>query len=199
MIVGEDRCAGFLRVLDPTDTSTGGGTASAIAGSMAAAIAAKVARLSLNGAGTEANAYYEPIAEEGAALAEALRAAGDEDASAFAAVMAAYRLPKVTDGEKAARTEAIRAGMAHATRVPLRNAELCSDVQDLLVRLEGRSNPRALSDLQSAVQLAQAGLRGCLANVEINLPNVRNESAAAEIGSRVEALLARQSAARGQG
>ena len=184
----DEATATFLRVLDPADTSTGGGSASAIAGGMAAALVALVARLSLNNAGDEPNAYYEAIIEEGTVLSQALLAGAGEDASSFAAVMAAYRLPKATDDEQAARTAAIRAAMAHATRVPLRNAELCAGVLALAVRLEGRSNPRALSDLQAAGHLARAGLLGCLANVALNLPGVKDEAAAIEIRARVARL-----------
>lgn len=178
----------FLRVLDPADTSTGGGSASAIAGGMAAALIALVARLSLNGAGGEPDAYYLAIAEQGAALSQALLAGADEDAGSFTEVMAAYRLPKATDDEKAARTAAIRSAMTYATRVPLHNAELCAEVLSLAARLEGRSNPRALSDLQAAGHLARAGLLGCLANVAINLPGVKDEAAAIEIRARVARL-----------
>ena len=184
----DGRTATFLRVLDPADNSTGGGSASAIAGSMAAALTAMVARLSMNGAGGEADDYYLPIVEAGTELMRTLMAGGTEDAQSFDAVMAAYRLPKTTDAEKTTRNEAIWAAMAHATRVPLRNAELCAEALALAAQLAGRSNPRALSDLQSAGYLARAGLLGCLANVDINLPGVKDETAAAEIRARAEAL-----------
>ena len=183
-----ERTATFLRVLDPADNSTGGGSASAIAGSMAAALAAMVARLSMNGAGGEADDYYLPIVRTGTELMRILMAGGTEDAQSFDEVMAAYRLPKATDAEKTTRSAAIRAAMAHATRVPLRNAELCAEALALVAQLAGRSNPRALSDLQSAGYLARAGLLGCLANVDINLPGVKDETAAAEIRARAEAL-----------
>jgi formiminotetrahydrofolate cyclodeaminase len=189
--VSDERTAAFLQVLDPADNSTGGGTASAIAGAMAAALVAMVARLSSDRASGEPGEYYAEIASEGGALAVELRAGGDEDARAFGAVMAAYRLPKRSDEERAARSGAIRTAMAHATRVPLRNAELCAAVADLVARLEGRANPRALSDLQSAAYLAEAGLQGCLANVDINLPAMKDEAAAADIRARVDVLRAR--------
>lgn len=182
--MSSDPATTFLRVLDPADNSTGGGSASAIAGGMAAALVAMVARLSVNGAGGDPDAYYAAIAEEGAALSQALLAGADADAGSFAAVMAAYRLPKATDDEKAARGAAIRAAMTYATRVPLHNAELCADALALAGRLEGRSNPRALSDLQAAGHLARAGLLGCLANVEINLPGVKDPIAYEEIQIR---------------
>jgi methenyltetrahydrofolate cyclohydrolase len=186
----EQRTTALMRVLDPTDNSTGGGSASAIAGSMAAALAAMVARLSSPAAGGETEATYAAIAQGGAALSEGLLAGADEDAQSFDAVMTAYRLPKGTDAEKATRRAAIQAAIIHATRVPLQNAQRCAAVQTLVSQLEGHSNPRALSDLQSAGYLARAGLLGCLANVDINLPGVKDETIAAEIRDRAAALRA---------
>jgi formiminotetrahydrofolate cyclodeaminase len=180
--------ATFLRVIDSTDNSTGGGSASAIAGSMAAALAAMVARLSSPAAGGESEATYDEIAQAGTVLSQALLAGAHEDAASFDAVVAAYRLPKETAEEKEARRAAIQEAMIHATRVPLDNAERCTAVQSLVARLEGRSNPRALSDLQSAGHLARAGLLGCLANVDINLPGIKDAAAAAEIRKRADAL-----------
>lgn len=182
------KTAAFLRVLDPADNSTGGGSASAIAGAMAAALAAMVARLSSPTAGGEPEATYVEIAQAGEALSQALIAGAEEDAASFDGVMAAYRLPKQTTEEIEARRAAIQAAMIHATRVPLSNAQRCGAVQALVKQLEGRSNPRALSDLQSAGYLATAGLMGCLANVDINLPGVKDEAAAAEIRGRAAAL-----------
>lgn len=186
--MSDESSGAFRRVLDPEDNSTGGGAASALAGAMAAALTAMVARLSLAGAGPEADEYYIPVVEDGVRLAEDLRTGAEEDAAAFDAVMAAYQLPKATEEQKAQRTPAIRAAMQHATEVPLRNAEHCLAVLRLVAKLEGRSNPRALSDLQSASYLAAAALRGCLANVDINLPSVKDEKVAAPIRSRAEAL-----------
>ena len=78
--------------------------------------------------------------------------------------------------------------MLHATRVPLRNAEACAEVLALVAKLEGRSNPRAASDLQCAGYLALAGLQGCLANVAINLPGIKDAAAADEIRAQVGRL-----------
>ena len=155
---------------------------------MAAALVAMVARLSLPPAGPEPEATYLEIIDRCAELADALIAGGDEDTQAFAAVMAAYRMPKSTDVEKQARSPAIQAALAHATRVPLRNAELCAGVLAQVARLEGRSNRNAASDLQCAAYLARAGLQGCLANVEINLPGIKDPGVTAEIRARAQTL-----------
>ena len=177
----DDQIAAFLRVLDPADTSTGGGTASAIAGAMAAALVAMVSRLSAGPDAAEPVAYYKDIAQAGNALAAALLEGADEDTQAFASVKVAYRLPKWTEVEVAARRAAIQSGMINAAHVPLRNAQRCAQVSSLVGRLEGRANPRVTSDLQCAAYLARAGLQGCLANVDINLPSIKDPVAAEEI------------------
>ena len=184
-----DRTSAFLRVLDPADNATGGGSASAISGAMAAALAAMVARLSSNRAGGEPDAVYREIATRGSELADALLAGADEDARSFDAVMAAYGLPKGSVEEKLWRSAAIQTAMSHATRAPLHNAELCAEVLGLVARLEGRSNPRTLSDLRSAGYLARAGLLGCLANVEINLPGIKDAAVARDFWARAERLV----------
>lgn len=188
--ITEGQMAAFRRVLDPLDNSTGGGTASAVAGAMAAALVAMVARLSVGANAVEGEAFYQGIAQAAGELREALLAGAEEDALSFDAVMAAFRLPKGTDSEKEARRAAIQEATIYATRVPLHNAEHCAAILALAARLEGRSNPRALSDLQSAGYLARAGLQGCLANVDINLPGVKDEGVAGEIRSRASALSA---------
>jgi formiminotetrahydrofolate cyclodeaminase len=182
--------APFLKVLDPADNSTGGGTASAVAGSMAAALVAMVARLSLGRPGSDPGADYGPIAEQGQALAQALLAGGRKDADAFEAVRAAYRLPKANPEQKVARSLAIQAATAKAARVPLENAQRCRRVLGLAAQLEGRSNPNAASDLECARHLARAGLLGCAANVRINLAALKDPAIVTELAAQVEELLA---------
>jgi formiminotetrahydrofolate cyclodeaminase len=185
-----DRPSAFERVLDPADNSTGGGSASAIAGAMAAALVGMVARLSVGrDAGLPDDAYGD-IAAQAAALSGALLTGAEVDAGAFDAVVAGYRMPRGTDEEKSARSRAIQAALAHATRVPLENAEMCAAVLALARQLEGRSNPSAASDLISASHLARAGLAGCLANVEINLPSLKDPAVAAALRARAGALAA---------
>lgn len=171
-----DTITAFLQVLDPSDNSTGGGTASALAAAMAAALAAMVARLSTGKGQATPDTFYQDLSAAGEELAGELATGGARDAAAFAVVMEAYRLPKDTAEQVAERAAAIQAAMINAARVPLDNAGLCSRVLALTGLLEGRSNPNAQSDLQCAVYLARAGLAGCLANVAINLPAIEDNA-----------------------
>jgi formiminotetrahydrofolate cyclodeaminase len=180
----------FLRVLDPADNSTGGGTASAVAGAMAAALVAMVARLSIDKDGLEPEAFYRKLGPEAEALSAELLDGGREDSDAFAAVLVAYRLPKHTDEQKTLRRQAIQRATVKAARVPLANMELCWRVLELAMQLRGRSNPNAASDVECALHLARAGLLGCADNVEINLPAIKDLQVAAGLAERARSLKA---------
>ena len=84
----------FLRVLDATDNSTGGGTASSVAGAMAAGLAAMVARLSMDKKNLAPTQTYQSIAAEAEILSAELFNGGQEDAAAFDRVTRAYKMPK---------------------------------------------------------------------------------------------------------
>jgi formiminotetrahydrofolate cyclodeaminase len=176
----------FLKVLDPADNTTGGGTASAVAGAMAAGLAAMVARLSIGKAGMEPEEFYLERNEALASLSEALFAGAQQDSEAFSAVSQAFKLPKATEEEKAARSQAIQAGWLHATEVPLVNAERCAQVLALAQELEGRSNENAASDLACAFYLARAGALGCLENVAINLPMIKDQAIATRLSEQAD-------------
>lgn len=178
----------FLKVLDPVDNTTGGGTASAVAGSMAAALAAMVARLSIGKKKMEPEDFYLQRGEALSSLADELFAGGRQDSEAFASVSQAFKLPKVTDEEKADRSRAIQAGWIQAAEVPLANARRCAQVLALARELEGRSNENAASDLACAFYLARAGTLGCLENVAINLPMIKDQTIAARLSEQAAQL-----------
>ena len=184
----DENISAFLKVLDPADNSTGGGTASAVAGAMAGALVAMVARLSLGKEGLEPEPFYEELSASAETLSTQLFNGGREDSQAFEAVRNAFRLPKGSDQEKSVRREATQAAWIHAARMPLANAERCRQVLELAMQLRGRSNPNAASDLACAIYLARAGMLGCLENVEINLPAIKDQQVAAELTERVSAL-----------
>ena len=183
----DENLAAFLKVLDPSDNSTGGGTASAVAGAMAAALVGMVSRLSVGREGMAEDAFYEKITAEAEGLSKELFRGGWEDSEAFKAVMVGFKMPKETNEQRARRRKVIDAAMLEAALVPLANAERCRRVLDLKKKLAGRFNPNAASDLTCAEHLAKAGLLGCLANVDINLGSIKDESRAAQIAERAKA------------
>jgi formiminotetrahydrofolate cyclodeaminase len=115
-----------------------------------------------------------------------LRSLVDEDAAAFDAVMAAYRLPKATDEEKAVRKEAIGRAMSHATQVPAQTAEACLVVMRAAAEAAQNGNPNALSDARTGGAMAWAGLLGAAENVRIN---AGSDDTAAGLLEKVEAAV----------
>jgi formiminotetrahydrofolate cyclodeaminase len=178
----------FLKVLDAEDNSTGGGTASAIAGAMAAALGAMVARLSIGKPDLEPESFYQDRGNRLTELSEALFHGGGQDSQAFAAVRSAFRMPKASDDEKKIRREAIQAAWLQAAQTPRDNASRCLETLELLSELEGRSNENAASDLACGLYLAAAGAKGCLDNVDINIPMIKNAEMASQLEGEVQAL-----------
>ena len=116
----------FVDEVSSNSPAPGGGSVAALAGSLGAALAAMVANLTVGKAGYEsAWAPLSALAERAQGLKAALLRAVDDDTKAFDDVLAAMRLPKATEEQKAARASAIAAAYEKATAVPLATARLC--------------------------------------------------------------------------
>jgi formiminotetrahydrofolate cyclodeaminase len=177
---------GRLATADPVP---GGGSASALAGAMAAALVEMVVALTT---GRPAAADHEAtLAEIGAtagALREELLRLVEVDAEAYAAVVAARRLPKDSDAERAERRERITASVRDATRAPLEVVRRSAETFALAESLAPIGNRHAVSDVGVAGLLAAGAVRGAAMNVEINLPSLP-----ADDGLRHEARAALES------
>ena len=128
---------------------------------------------------TNSDAERAQLSEARAALTsirDRLLVLADQDTEAYNSVVAAFRLPKSTDAEKAARKQAIAAGMRAATDIPLETlrtaAEACAHGK--VVAQYG--NPSASSDVRVALELLEASSAGAAANVEVNLTSLDDEA-----------------------
>jgi len=189
---GDAPVRGFLDRLASAEPTPGGGTAAALAGAAGAALVAMVARL------TEDKKGFEPLEarmREIQAAADAARAAfldlADRDAASFDAVMAAYRLPKETEEQKAARREAIQPAMVGAADVPLETARLAVSQMELAREVTEIGNPAAASDGAASAELLAASCRAAIRNVEINTDSIKDPAAVAALRAESEELLAR--------
>lgn len=100
----------------------------------------------------------------------------DRDAEAFRGVMTAFSLPKSTDTEKTARTEAVQQSMQQAAEVPLIIAAVCIEALEIAVSLLGKVNAHAVSDLMIGAMKCQAGAHAALLNTLINVPYLKDGS-----------------------
>ena len=197
MSVTHDRLArmtleGFLDVLASDAPTPGGGAAGAISGAIGAALIAMVGRLTVGKPG------FEDVDDRMRALiqrADAARAAfldlADRDAHAFDAVMVAFKMPKETDEDKAARSAAILAGYEHAASVPLEIARAAVDLMELAEDATSSGNPQAASDGVSGAAHLYCAVICAIANVEINAASLKD-------GARRAALLDDVAAVRGR-
>jgi formiminotetrahydrofolate cyclodeaminase len=185
--------AQFLDALASPEPTPGGGTAAAVAAATGTALLIMVAGLSKTRNRSE---------EDAAALAAVRTAIGDSrdrllaladtDSDAFSQVMAAFRLPKGTDGEKQARKQAIQDGFRAATEAPLETLRVVADVVAHAQPVAVHGNPSAESDVRAALELLEAAAAAAAANVEINLLSLDDEAyrkstaeSAVELGNRV--------------
>jgi glutamate formiminotransferase len=175
----------FIEQLAAPTAAPGGGSASAATAGMAAALGSMVAGMSR---GKKAYAQYErPLSDALVRLAELreqFKAAIDADAESFNEVMAAF---KKTKDHPETQAE-VEAATKKATLIPLLVAERAREVRQIIESLRPMTNPRMASDLTVGVSLARAASEGALANVEINLNDIKDEAFLADVRQRVAAV-----------
>lgn len=166
----------LLAALASPDPTPGGGTAAAIAGAMGTSLLVMVAGLAKSKNNTDdekaalatARAAIDPITKQLTDLADA-------DTESFDAVMAAYRLPKATDQDKAARTKAIQSALRGATEIPLATLRACANALGHAQVVADHGNRSAESDVGVAIGLLKAAATGAAANVRINLEGIKDD------------------------
>jgi glutamate formiminotransferase/formiminotetrahydrofolate cyclodeaminase len=186
---------GYLNFLDAVAADTpapGGGSVAALAGALAAALTAMVARLTL---GRKKYAAVQTEMETLVAESERLRAASAarvaQDAEAYDQVVAAYRLSKATDEKRDTRREAIQQALGHAAEVPLSTARDAVAALELARTAAHLGNANALTDAGTAAHIARAAFEGAALNVRVNADQVIDREQAAAWLAELERLRVR--------
>jgi glutamate formiminotransferase/formiminotetrahydrofolate cyclodeaminase len=177
----------FIEQLAAPTATPGGGSAAAASGAMAAGLANMVASMSR---GKKAYVQYEPQLSEAISrlsqLREDLKASIDADAESYNLVMKAYKESKSGADPGALIDPALK----HATSVPLSVAERAREVAAIAESLKSITSPNMKSDLTTAVALAKAAIEGALANVEINLESIKDQTFVDEVRKRTKVFVA---------
>lgn len=182
--------AEFAEKLASPEPVPGGGSASAVAASLAASLVAMVASLSQGRPKyAEHAALYELAIPAAQRLSKQLLDVADEDAAAYAACAFALKLPREAFADKEYRDQQVKATAQVAAEVPLRCVEDCREVLVLTEALSGRSNMNASSDLRVAALLAEAAGHGAAENVLVNIPLIGENDWTRAAEQRVTALL----------
>lgn len=165
--IAKSTCAGFLAALASTEPTPGGGAVAGVIGATSAALGEMVAGYSLGR--SDDPSIEQSIAEIKAELARArvlFLELADEDASAYAVLNSAFKMPKADPS----RPGAILAGATAAIQPPLATMAMAGDIARLLERLEPIANANLRSDLAIAARLAASSASAALWNVRANAP-----------------------------
>jgi glutamate formiminotransferase/formiminotetrahydrofolate cyclodeaminase len=152
----------------------GGGSVAALVGSLAAALAAMVASLSVAKRPEHAD-QLSSLAEQAQEIKRALVDAVDEDAQAFNALMQANRLPRATEAEQRLRDDAIQDATRRAALVPLQTAQTSLAAIGLVLHVSQLAIDEAASDLGVAAAAGRAAVEGAVLNVLTNLGTIRDD------------------------
>lgn len=181
----------LLEAFASSAPTPGGGSASALSGAIGAALLAMVAAIPKTRTG---DASEREALDAAAARLNDLRAKLtlliDEDSRAYDLVSAAYKRPKATDEEKAARKAAIQEALRAATEAPLETMRACEAVIREAAIVFEHGNPNAASDVFVGTELARAGLAGAERNVAINLDGLSDEAYKQRVAAEAARLLA---------
>ena len=165
----------YLDLLKSDSPAPGGGSVSALTGAQGLALMLMVADLTLTKEKYHADhALCQKVKEDGLPLYQSLAEAIDRDTDAYNTVFAAYKLPKETDDDKAARSKAIGDANLLATQVPFEVMRQSYEGLQLVSKLVNHSNSNAVSDLGVAATCLETAVKGAWLNVSINLPGVKD-------------------------
>jgi methenyltetrahydrofolate cyclohydrolase len=157
----------------------GGGSAAALAGAVGTSLLMMVAGLPKTRKGAQnERELLDAAAVRLPPLRMTLTDLIDRDSDAYAGVVAAYRLPKGTAAEQAARRRAIDEAMRAATETPLETMRACQQALADAVIVAGNGAKSASSDAGVAIELLGAALRGAALNVDTNIGSLTDRALA---------------------
>lgn len=179
----------FLAATSSDAPVPGGGSVAALSAAIASSLAEMVANLTIGKKG------YDDVQDEMKAISEKMSAYTpkfvdfiDKDASSFDDVMKAFKLPKETDEEKKARTEAIQNGMKLAATVPLETAQAAMEILGMIEAVVQRGNSNAVTDGAVAAMMTRTAVLSALYNVKINLGSIKDADYVAKAAAEVERI-----------
>ncbi|CCE25154.1 methenyltetrahydrofolate cyclohydrolase [Methylotuvimicrobium alcaliphilum] len=180
----------YLDELASKTPTPGGGSAAALMGAQAAALVGMVCNLTIGKPKyAEVEAEMGVLLDRSEALRERLTGMIKADVDVFDRLMACYGMPKETEQQKAARSEAIQSVLKEATEVPLECARACFEAIDLCRIAAEKGNAGVISDAGVAVMSAYAGLKSAALNVYINVGSLKDKEFADRKAQELESIL----------
>ncbi len=167
----------------------GGGSISAYAGVLGASLASMVANLSSHKKGWDDRwEEFSNWAERGQHYKNELLRLVDLDTAAFNQIMEAFNLPKASEEEKAARTQAVQDATKYAIEVPFSVMKAAYQSMEVIKAMAETGNPNSVTDAGVAALCARTAVLGAFMNVRINASGYHDKKYTREILAEGEAL-----------
>jgi formiminotetrahydrofolate cyclodeaminase len=183
----EKPIATYLEALASAQPTPGGGSAAAISGAMAAALASMVSRL------TQGKEKYAAVQEEieliivrADELRHRFQALMQADITAYGKLSASFKMPKASESEKLARQEAVQQSLEEAALVPLSMVECAAELSQINTRIAEIGNANVLSDIATSAELSVSAALGASYMVRINTQSLKNRERAQDLETRVQ-------------
>lgn len=184
-------CKAFAVETASESPAPGGGSISAYMGALGAALGTMVANLSSHKAGWDSRwKEFSDWADRGQELLGRLLALVDEDTAAFDRIMAALGMPKGTEEEKAARSEALQTATLYATQVPLKTMKAAAEVFPIVRAMAEVGNPNSVSDAGVGAIAARSAVLGAQLNVRINAAGLKDRQIAEQLCAEADKIAA---------
>jgi glutamate formiminotransferase/formiminotetrahydrofolate cyclodeaminase len=173
----------------------GGGSISAYVGALGISLATMVANLSSHKKGWDDQwEYFSNYAQIGQAIKDELLKLVDEDTHAFNKIMDAFGLPKNSDEEKQARTQAIQDATLYATQVPLKTMQVCFSGYEIAQAMVEKGNPNSVTDAGVGALCIRTAIYGAYLNVKINASGLKDKVIAEKLVAEATAFLQQSNA-----
>lgn len=185
----------FLNEVDSNSPAPGGGSVAALASSLGVSLGRMVAHLSFGKKKYEANsdeakATFVKNFDELLKIKDELNVLIDKDSEAYNTVMAAFKLPKETDEEKAIRNAEIQKCTKFAIQTPYDIVVLSGKAISLLGTILEYGNQNAITDIGVGTMLLMTGLEGGILNVKVNLSSIEDQEYVQKISKEIAEIKA---------
>jgi len=167
----------FYDKVASSSPAPGGGSVAASAGALSVALSAMVCRLSVGKKQYAAvKGELSDIRDKCDVWKDELIQLIDTDEQAFNKVMEAFKLPKSSDEEVAARDEAVENANKEAATVPLTVMKKALEALRLIETVAKKGNENSITDAGVAGLMGLAAVEGAGYNVKINLTGLNDKS-----------------------
>lgn len=180
----------YLDDLASSRSTPGGGSAAAVSGAMAAALACMVCQLTL---GREKYADVQPeiltLLEEAEDQRQHFQQLMADDIAAYQQLSVSLKLPRENDEQRQERMDAIQRGLVQAALVPLEVTERAVAVAKVCERVAEIGNVNVLSDVAAASMLAASAGTAAAWMVRVNLKSFKDMEKLAQLSERLSRAL----------